>query len=178
MSYAGQACDGESESAVALPGSDAQQDRWRKGGARIARERVDGERTAHPVFIDAGRKQRVIGRMVDAVGEAGEAHRNQQPAVAREQTQRKETAAAEDQPERQHLAGAEAVDCESQRRLHQGRDDVENAERKAQLDEAHPHLVRQDRQQRRQGHDVQMADQVGAGNLGQEGNSREVHLVL
>ena len=168
----------KSEAGIALPGCNAEKHRRRDGGARIARERMNGKGAAHAALVDAAREHRVVGRVVDAVGEARQAHRDQQPSVGRQHPEREEARTAQQQPEGQHPARTEAVDGEAQRRLHQRRDDIEHAEREAQFDEAHPHLVRQQRQQRRQRHDVQVADQVGSGNLAQKGDPGELHVVL
>jgi hypothetical protein len=136
---------------------------------------MDREGPPDASFLDTGGKQRVVGRVVDAIGEAGQAHRDQQPGIAAHQAQRDEAEAAQQQAEGQHAARAEAVDRKTERRLHERGDDVEHAEREAEFDKADTELRGQQRQQRRQRHDVQVAHEVRTRHLAQQAEAGKVH---
>ena len=121
---------------------------------------MNREGAPHALLVDAGRKHGVVGGMVDAVGEARNRCCKQHRGIAKGEAEQHECRAAEAEAADQDALGAEAVDQETHRRLRQAGDDAENGDREAELDEADAQLFLEDGEQRRQHHDVEMADEM------------------
>ncbi len=146
----------------------AEQQHRRHGRAEIAREGVEGEGAAHPRAVDPSGEQRIIGRVVDAIGEPRRRHRHDEHRIARHHRQHEEARPAENEPGREHPAMAEAVADKAHRALHDQRDEVEHGQRRADLEEAAAEMTGQQRQQRRHDHDVDVADPMGERDLRQQ----------
>ncbi|KAF0133113.1 MAG: hypothetical protein FD152_1712 [Xanthobacteraceae bacterium] len=138
----------------------AEQDGRRDGRAEIAGESVEREGTPHALAVHAGGEQRVVGRVIDAIGEARSSHGHQQDGIGRLQREEDEADAADDKPGHQNPSRPEPVAGEPHRGLHQQRHQIEQGEGKTDLQEAPPEMTRQERQERRQCHDVDMADEM------------------
>ena len=136
-------------------------DRRRDRAAEVAGKGVDRKRASHPRFVHMRRQDRVVGRMVDAVGDAEQHGARDQPGIAQMQAEHDEGEAAQGQAEQQDDARADMVDDVAERRLGQAGDDREHGERKAELDIADAELFLQERKQHRQHQQVEMADPVG-----------------
>ena len=120
----------------AAPAPDALQQQ--KTGGRCRRSEHAGESVNRKSLTDALgrhmlRQQRVVGRVVDGVADAGEReHRHQEPERV-DQTDQYEGDAAERKAYDQQHARAQPVDQKARRRLKHRRDDVEGGERQAEL---------------------------------------------
>ena len=105
-----------------------QEARRRHRRSQHAGEGVHRERLADAVGRNMVREQRVVGRVVDRVADAGEReHRHHQPERM-DQPDDHEGAGADHQPGDQQDARAQPIDQEPGRRLQRGRDDVEGGE--------------------------------------------------
>ncbi len=113
--------------------------------------------------------------MVDAIGKARRGHGDQQDRIGRLQRQGEEAHTANDKAGDEDAAGAEPVTGKAHRRLHEQRDQIEQGQGETDLEEASPEMARQERQQRRQGHDVDMADEVSRRYLRQQDALRSRH---
>lgn len=90
---------------------------------------MDGIGLADARAGDALRQQRIVGRVIGGVAEAGEAeHRHHHPEGVRQRDDG-ETAGAEQQAGHQHQPRADAIDQEPRRRLHHRRDGGECGQR-------------------------------------------------
>ena len=106
------------------------------------------------------RKQRVVGRVIDGVADAGEReHRNQHPEGVDESGDG-ESAGADQQRDHQQDARAQPVDEEAGRWLQHGGNGIECGKREADLGVAHAIVRAHERQQRRQQQDVIMRDEM------------------
>ena len=141
-------------------GGKRQEDRRSDGAAEEAGKGVDRERATDPGLGDAVGEDRVVGRVIDAVGKAGHDGRKPEPLVGGDEPDREDGQPAEDEPGDEHRSRADAVDEEARRRLGQAGDDVEGGERQPEIEEADVEPLLEQRQHHRQDHDVEMADQV------------------
>ena len=130
---------------------------------------MDRERLAHVARRDPARQQGVVGGVVDAVGDAGADHRDDQPGIGVLEQHQEEAARPQEQSEQQHITGAEPVGGEAQRRLRKEQHDVERRQRQAEIQQADVHIARHQRDERWQGHDVIVADEVRARDLREQG---------
>ena len=71
---------------------------------------MDRERPPQAALFDAVGQQRVVGRVVHAIGQAGHGHRHQQQDVAGADSNQQETDAAQQQARLEHLARTVVVD--------------------------------------------------------------------
>ncbi|MNN11917.1 hypothetical protein D3C81_1248920 [compost metagenome] len=124
-------------------GGNAEKHRWRYRRTEETGERMDRKRAPQAALLDAVGQQRVIGRVVNAIGQARHGHCYQQHRIAGADRQQQETEAAQQQPCLEHLARTVVVDGIAQRCLHQGRDDVEHRQGYAKLDEPHAQQARE-----------------------------------
>jgi hypothetical protein len=164
-------------SAASIPPKAA---RVRRIAGATAPPRKPAKGAADPRLGDAVGEDRVVGGVIDAVGKAGQDGGDQQPWIGADEGDGEEGEAAEDEAGDQHRTRADAVDQEAGRRLRQAGDDVEGGERQPEIEEADVEPLLEQRQQHRQHHNVEMADEVrrrdrqqrlrlaaGGGNAGQ-----------
>ena len=117
----------------AAPADDAVQEQQRWRGRRIAHhagEGVEGKHAAGALGRHVLRKQRVVGRMVDRVGEAEHAKHGDEHPERVDQPRHRDGACANDKPADQPQPRARAVDQKTHGRLQHGRGDIEGGERK------------------------------------------------
>ena len=141
-------------------GGKRQQDCGRDGAAEEAGEGVDREGAADPRLGDAVGEDGIVGGVIDAVGKAGQDRGRQQPWIGGDEGNGEERQPAQDQPGDEHRPRTDAVDEKARRRLRQAGDDVEGGERQPEIEEADVEPLLEQRQQHRQDHDVEMADEV------------------
>ena len=144
-------------------GHDGRRDR----AAEEAGKGVDRKCAAHARLVHMGRQDRIIGRMIDAVGEPEQHGAGDQPAITEMQAEHDQRKAAQGKPHQQDLAGADMVGEIAHRRLGQAGDDGEDGQRKAKLDIADAELFLQKREQHRQHHQMKMTDPMGRRNSSQ-----------
>ena len=70
----------------------------RHAAAEIAREGMDRERLAHALAVDRGRQDRIVGRVIDSVGDAEQGIADQEHPVARQQGRDADRDAAQVRP--------------------------------------------------------------------------------
>ncbi len=87
--------------------TDKKNDRRRDGTPQIAGECMEGERAANARRLDRRAEDRIIGRVVDRVGNPGERAGRQQPAGIREQAERAVRHAGQAKPGHQHTPRAD-----------------------------------------------------------------------
>ena len=132
----------------------------RHRGAEEAREDVQRKCLAGALVRDELREDRVIGRMIDAVRNAEQReHRDQQPE-RRDKPDDREAHRAEHEARDQHRARTDPVDQEARRRLAQRGRDVEGGQREAEFGVADAVELADERKQRRQHQNVEMADEM------------------
>ena len=161
-------------------GGKGQKDGRRDGTAEEAGKGVNREGAADPRLGDAVGEDRIVGGVIDAVGKAGQNGGDQQPWIGGDEGDGEEGEAAEDEAGDQHRPRTDAVDEKAGRRLSQAGDDVEGGERQPEIEEADVEALLEQRQQHRQHHNVEMADEMrrrdrqqrlrlaaGGGNAGQ-----------
>ena len=113
-------------------------------------------------------QQRVVGRMVDRVGEAQDGvHRDEHPERI-DEAGNCDRGGTEQQAADQIDARAGAVDEETDRRLQHRGDHAEGGERKAKLGVAHAVIRPDEHEQRRQQHHVIVADHVREAHAGDQ----------
>ena len=112
----------------------------RDRAAEEAGKGVDRKGAAHPRLVHMGRQDRVIGRMIDAVGEPEQHGAGDQPGIAQMQAEHDQRAAAEGEADQQDFAGADMVGEIADRRLGQAGDHGEDGQGKAKLDIADAEL--------------------------------------
>ena len=115
-------------------------DGGRDRAAEEAGKGVDRKRAAHSRFIHMRRQDRVIGRMIDAVGEPQQHGAGDQPGIAQMQAEHDQRKAADDKADQQDFAGADMVGEIADRRLGQAGDHGEHGQREAELDIADAEL--------------------------------------
>ena len=114
------------------------------------------------------RQHRVIGRVIDRVGEAGEReHGDEKPERIDEPGERKGEGAKQ-QPGNQENPRTEPVDQIAGRRLAKRGDDIECGEGEAELDVADAVIGAHEGEQRRQDDDVVMRDEMRGADAGDE----------
>ena len=153
----------------ALPAPDrrrGEDDGGRHRGAEEAREIVDREGLADALGADRGAEDGVVGRVIDGVGETEEGVGDDEQPVAGQQRGDQQRHGAQQQAAGQHGARADAVDHEAGRRLQERRDDVVGGERDADLDVADAEGLAHRAEDRRQKHQVEVADEVRRGDQG------------
>ena len=159
---------GHDQRAVAADrGDESCDDRRCHRAAEEAGKGMDREGAAHPRLIHMGRQDRVVGRMIDAVGEAEQHGTDDQRGVAEMQAESDQRTAADGQPDQQDLARADMVGKVTDRRLGQARHHREHRQRETELDIADAELLLQEWEQHRQHEDMEMADPMGDRNPGQ-----------
>jgi hypothetical protein len=84
------------------------------------------------------RQDRVVGRVIDGVAEAGDRPQGDQQPEGRHHPGDRNRPGAEHHAGDQHPARPHAVDQEARRRLQGGGDDVEGRKRQPELGIAHP----------------------------------------
>ena len=104
------------------------------------------------------RQDRVIARVIDAVGEAEQRGADDQRGVAQMHAEQDQRQAADGEADQQHFSGADMVGEIADRRLGQAGDDAEHGQREAELDIADAELRLQERKQHRQHEQMEMAD--------------------
>ena len=147
----------------AAPANDAVQEQQRRRGRRIAHhagEGVEGKHAAGALGRHVLRKQRVVGRVVDRVGEAEHAEHGDEHPERIDQPRHRDGACANDKPADQPQPRARAVDQKTHGRLQHGRGDVEGGERKPKLGIAHAIFLAHEQEQGREQHDVEMAGKM------------------
>ena len=97
-------------------------DRWRHRAADEAGKGVDRKRAAHPRFVHMRRQDRVIGRVIDAVGEAEQRGADDQRRIAQMHAEPDQRKAAEAKPAQEDFARADVVGEIADRRLRQAGD--------------------------------------------------------
>ena len=159
---------GHDQGAVA---TDRRDQRGDDGGRDRAAEEsgkgVDRKCAAHARLIHMGRQDRIVGRMIDAVGEPEQHGAGDQPGVAQMQAEHDQREAAQREAHQQDFAGADMIGEIAHRRLGQAGDDGEDGQRETELDIADAELLLQKREQHRQHQHVEMADPMGDRNRGQ-----------
>jgi len=98
------------------------------GAAEKAREGVDREGAAHPRFVHMGGEDRIVGRMIDAVGQPQQDGASDQPGIAQVQAEHDQREAREAKAGQQDLARPDMVDDVAERRLGESRDDREHGQ--------------------------------------------------
>jgi hypothetical protein len=94
---------------------------------------MDGEDAPNPIIRDRIGEQRVVRRVVDAIGETGNEGSRDPQGRGGPQPQHGEGQAAQAEPRHQHEARAEPGDEEPDRRLGQARHDIEGCQRHTDL---------------------------------------------
>ena len=122
---------------------------------------MDREGTADARRPHSRREDRIIGRVVDGIGDPQQPGRDEEPGIAVDNTDRGEGAAAEAQGCDQQFARAEAIGERGYRQLHQDRDHGRHGQRQAERDKTDAPARRQQRQQGRHHQHVEMADKMG-----------------
>ncbi len=128
---------------------------------------VDRKGAAHARRIHVRRQDRIIGRMIDAVGEPEQHGARDQPAVTEMQAEHDQCKAAQRQAHQQDFAGADMIGEIAHRRLGQAGYHGEHGQREAELDIADAELLLQKREQHRQYHQMEMTDPMRRRNRGQ-----------
>jgi hypothetical protein len=121
-------------------GDQRRHDRRSDRAAEKAGEAVDRKRPAHPRLVHVGGEDRVVGGMIDAIGEAEQRGAADQGSVAEMQAEQDQRTAAQRHAEDQDLSGADAIDQIADRRLGQAGDHGEGGQREAELDIADTEL--------------------------------------
>ncbi len=137
------------------------------GAAEEAGKGVDRKCAAHARLIHVGRKDRIIGRMIDAVGKPQQHGACDQPSITEMQAEHDQREAAEREAHQQDFAGADMVGKIAHWCLGQGGYDGEHGQRKAKLDVADAELFFEKREQHRRHHEMEMADPMGRRNPSQ-----------
>ncbi len=145
--------------------------------AEIAGKSVDREGAAHPRLIHVLGQDRVIGGMIDAVGEPKQHGAGDQGSVAQMQAEQDQREPAERQSTQQDPARAKMVDEIAGRRLRQPGHDGRHGQREPELDIADTKLALQEREQHRQDQQMEMADPMRDRDPGQRAQ-RTVRLAL
>src|SRR6266702_502515 len=117
--------------------------------------------------IDVGRKDRIIGRMIHAVGEPQQHRAGNQPAVTEMYAEHDQREAAKRQAHQQDLAGADMVGNIAHWRLRQGGYDGEHGQREAKLEVVDAELFFQKGEQHRRHREMEMADPMRRRNTSQ-----------
>ena len=134
------------------------------GAAEEAGEGVDREGATHARIRDAGGQDRIVGRVVDAVGEARDEGGGKQHRIARVEAEGHEGRAAEAQAAEQDAPGADPVDERAHRRLGDARDQAEQRDGEAEFDVADAEFGLEDGEKRRQDQNVNVAQPVRGRN--------------
>ena len=144
----------------------------RDGTTKEPGKGVDRKGAAHAGFIHMGRQDRIVGRMVDAVGEAQQHRACDQPGIAQMQPEHDQREAAEGEAHQQDLAGADMIGQIADRRLGQAGDDGKNRQRQTELDIADAELLLQEGKQHRQHEQMEMTDPMGRRDRGKRPQRR------
>jgi hypothetical protein len=128
---------------------------------------VDRKCAAHARVIHVGRKDRIIGRMIDAVGKPQQNRAGNQPAVTEMQADHDQREAAKRKSHQQDFAGADMVGKIAHWCLCQGGYHGEHGQREAKLEVVDAELFLQKREQHRRHHEMEMADPMGRRNRSQ-----------
>lgn len=155
---------------------DAEKYGWGNGRTEETGKGMNRERPPQACGLDAVGQQRIVARVIHTIGQASHGQRHQQYRVTGAGRQQHKAEAAQQQPGLEHFTCTIVVHSVTQRGLHQRGDDVEHCQGYAQLYEAHAQQAGQHRQQRRDQHDVHMADEVHGSNLGQQLGARVEHV--
>ena len=111
---------------------------------------MDGKGAAHALFSHRGVHDRVVGRMVDGVGETSQHQQGNQRRVNRENRNQSDCQRLQHHSGDENTARAVTVDKESYRRLSKSRGQAERGEGETELGEAYTVNFPQHREQRRQ----------------------------
>jgi hypothetical protein len=129
---------------------------------------VIGENPRQALVRNVLGQQRVIGRMVDGIGEPHEReHRDEHPERVDEARDR-DGARPQEQAADQVHSRIGAVDEEADRGLHHGRHRIEGRKRKTELGIAHAVIRTDEDEQRREQHDEVVARHVREAHAGHE----------
>jgi hypothetical protein len=104
--------------------------------------------------------------VVYRVGDAGDRHQRQQRPVKRQHSDQQENHALEQDTRDENTPGAVTIDGEAHGCLRQPADQAEQRQCVAKLGKADPVYVDQDREQRRQQQQVEMAQEMRAADQG------------
>jgi hypothetical protein len=91
---------------------------------------VNRKRAAHPRFIHMRRQDRIVARVIDAVGKPEQRGADDQRDVAQMQAEHDQRQAADGQADQQDFSRADMVGEIADRRLRQAGDDAEYGQRK------------------------------------------------
>ena len=161
-------CTGHDQGAIAAGHRNQRgHDGGRHRAAEEAGKSVDRKCAAHARLIDVGRKDRIIGRMIDAVGEPQQHRAGNQPAVTEMYAEHDQREAAKRQAHQQDLAGADMVGKIAHWCLRQGGYDGEHGQREAKLEVVDAELFFQKGEQHRRHREMEMADPMGRRNRSQ-----------
>jgi len=152
-------------------------DGGRDGAAEETCEGMDRKGAAHARLIHVGRKDRIIGWMINAVGKSQQHCAGDQPGIAQMQAEHDQREAAHREAHQQDFAGADMIGQIADRRLRQAGCHGEDGQRKAEFDVADAEPYLQKGEQHRQHEYVEMADPMRRRNRGQ-GAQRFVSLRL
>ncbi len=128
---------------------------------------MDRKRAPDAFVLDAGREDRIVGRVIDAVGEPGQDRRCDQGCIRQEDPQQGEGETAKAEPADQKLSRAKPIDKRSDRSLGQPRDDAHGGQGEPELNKADTELVLEEGKQGRQHQDVEVAHPMRRGDARQ-----------
>ncbi len=154
-------------------GGQRQHGQRRRGIARGPGQRMEGESAADAARLDAGRHDRVVAGMEDAVAETGQRHQRQQPGVAGCQRHAGEADRQQQQPARKHAGRAVAVDHDADHCLADAGEAVEDRDQQSQLGEADAVMRLHRREQRRQDELEEMAAEMRDADRRQDAGEAE-----
>jgi hypothetical protein len=142
-------------------GHQGRHDGWRHRSAKKSGEGVDRKCAAHPRFVHVRREYRVIGRMINAVGQSQERGAYEQRGIAQMYAECDQRSAAEAKAHQQNLPCTEMVGEITNRGLGQAGTHRRNRQCKAEFDIADIEFLFQEGKQHRQHENMEMAHPMG-----------------
>ena len=123
------------------------------------------------------RQDRIVARVIDAVGKPEQRGADDQRGVAQMQAEHDQRETTDGEADQQDFSRADMVGEIADRGLGQAGDDAEHGQRKTELDIADAELFFKERKQHRQHEEMEMADPMGDRNRSQR-TLRSVRLGL
>ncbi len=155
-----QHCRAEEGAAPAGKIVNEQERSGRRRAAEHAGEGMDGKSLRHALGRHALRQQRVVGRVIDGIGQTGDAeHGDEDPEGIHRRGDSHRHRAERDAGDEQRL-GADAVDQKARGRLQQRRHHIEGDIGEAELSIADAIVGADEDKERRQDDDVIVADEM------------------
>ena len=123
-------------------------------------KRMNRKCAAHARFVHVGGKDRIIRRVIDAIGQPQQHRARNQPGITQIKAQHDQRQPADGEADQQDFARADMIGKVTHGRLRHSGDHRKHGQRKAKLDIADAELLFQEGEQHRQREDVKMAEPV------------------